>query len=85
MFYIFNSAIYDLTSRFMGKLSVEILLLILCSLVVISYIFSILYRYNKVPSVLLLPAAGIILRVVAQGKYIDILPMTNDYCKSTNN
>jgi len=49
----------------MGELSVEILLLILSSIVVVSYIFSILSRYIKVPSVLLLLAAGIVLRLVA--------------------
>jgi hypothetical protein len=70
---------------FMGKLSVEILLLILSSVVVISYIFSILYRYIKGPSMLFLLADGIILRVVAQRKIFNILPMTNEYCNSTNN
>ena len=38
-----------------------------------SYIFSILSRYIKVPSVLLLLAAGIILRVVAQRQAWDIV------------
>ena len=48
-----------------GKISVEILLLILSSVVVVSYIFSILSRYVKIPSVLLLLVAGILLRVIA--------------------
>ncbi len=49
----------------MGNISVEILLLILSSVVVVSYIFSILYRFIKIPAVLLLMAAGIVLRVIA--------------------
>jgi len=49
----------------MGNISVEILLLILSSVVVVSYLFSIISRYIKVPSVLLLLASGIILRVIA--------------------
>jgi Kef-type K+ transport system membrane component KefB len=49
----------------MGNISAEILLLILSSVVVVSYIFSILSRYIKIPSVLLLLAAGILLRFFA--------------------
>jgi Kef-type K+ transport system membrane component KefB len=49
----------------MGQISVEILLLILSGVVVISYIFSILSRYIKIPSVLLLLGAGIVLRVIS--------------------
>jgi NhaP-type Na+/H+ or K+/H+ antiporter len=49
----------------MGQISVEILLLILSSVVVVSYIFSILSRYIKIPSVLLLLTAGILFRIVA--------------------
>lgn len=49
----------------MGNISVEILLLILSSVVVVSYLFSIISRYIKVPSVLLLLASGIVLRVIA--------------------
>ncbi len=49
----------------MGQISVEILLLILSSVVVVSYVFSILSRYIKIPSVLLLLTAGILFRVVA--------------------
>lgn len=45
--------------------STEILLIILCSLIVISYLFSILSRYIKVPSVLLLLFAGIGFRWLA--------------------
>ncbi len=59
----------------MGQISVEILLLILGSVVVISYIFSILSRYIKVPAVLLLMAAGIVLRVIAdQQEWNIVLP-----------
>ncbi len=49
----------------MAQISVEILLLILSSVVVVSYIFSILSRYIKVPSVLLLLGAGILLRLIS--------------------
>ncbi|MFT3980751.1 MAG: cation:proton antiporter [Ferruginibacter sp.] len=52
----------------MGNISVEILLLILSSVVVVSYLFSIISRYIKVPSVLLLLVSGIILRVVADAQ-----------------
>jgi Kef-type K+ transport system membrane component KefB len=45
----------------MGKYSVEILLLLLSSVVVVSYVFSILSRYIRVPSVLLLLSSGIFL------------------------
>jgi len=58
----------------MGNISVEILLLILSAVVIVSYVFSILSRVIKIPSVLLLLAAGIVLRVFAnqQGWYIAI-------------
>lgn len=48
----------------MGNISVEVLLLILSSVVVVSYLFSILSRYIKIPSVLLLLASGIALRAI---------------------
>ena len=69
----------------MKSISVEILLLILSSIVVMSYIFSILSRYIKVPSVLLLLAAGIVLKLVANqqgwnivlpGKLVEFLGVT---------
>lgn len=50
----------------MNSISAEILLLILSSVVVVSYIFSILSKYIRIPSVVLLLAAGIIVRVIAQ-------------------
>jgi Kef-type K+ transport system membrane component KefB len=49
----------------MKNISTEILILILCSVVVVSYLFTIISRYIKIPSVLLLLAAGIVLRIVA--------------------
>lgn len=49
----------------MGKLNTEEILIALCSLVVLSYIFSILSRHIRVPSVLLLLFAGIGFRVLA--------------------
>jgi Kef-type K+ transport system membrane component KefB len=48
------------------NLSLELLLIILCSLVVLSYFFSILSRFIKVPSVLLLLFTGIGFRAIAQ-------------------
>lgn len=50
----------------MGLVSTEFLLIILCSLVVLSYFFSIASKYIKVPSVLLLLFAGIGLRQLAE-------------------
>jgi len=46
-------------------ISTELLLIILCSFVVLSYFFSIASQYIKVPSVLLLLFAGIGLRILA--------------------
>lgn len=60
----------------MGNISVEILLLILSSVVVVSYLFSILSRLVKIPSVLLLMAAGIVLRIIAeQEQWNFVLPV----------
>lgn len=50
----------------MGNISVEILLLILSAVVVLSYIFSIVSRFIRVPSVLLLLGSGMLFRVIAQ-------------------
>lgn len=49
----------------MDQLNSEELLIAICSLVVLSYIFSIVSRYIRVPSVLLLLFAGIGLRYLA--------------------
>jgi Kef-type K+ transport system membrane component KefB len=49
----------------MNGLSPEYYLIIICSLVVVSYIFSLISKYIRVPSVLLLLFAGIGLRYVA--------------------
>ncbi len=57
----------------MGNLSVEFLLLILSSVVVVSYLFSIVSRYIRVPSVLLLLGAGILLRFVADSEGWNII------------
>ncbi len=56
----------------MGNISVEVLLLILSSIVVVSYLFSILSRYIKIPSVLLLLASGIVLRVITDQQEMQI-------------
>ncbi len=49
----------------MENLNTEQLLIIICSLVVLSYLFSILSRFIRIPSVLLLLFAGIGLRYLA--------------------
>ncbi len=49
----------------MGNIGAEEILIILCSMVVLSYIFSIISRYIRIPSVLLLLFAGIGLRLIA--------------------
>lgn len=56
------------------KLSLELLLIILCSLIVLSYFFSIISRFIKIPSVLLLLFTGIGFRAIAQANnfYISI-------------
>jgi Sodium/hydrogen exchanger family len=54
------------------NLSPEVLLIILCGLIVLSYFFSILSRFIKVPSVLLLLFAGIGFRGIAQANHFNI-------------
>ncbi|MER3471231.1 MAG: sodium:proton exchanger [Chitinophagaceae bacterium] len=49
----------------MNGISPEILLIVLCGLVILSFLFSILSKYIRVPSVLLLLFAGIGLRALA--------------------
>ena len=49
----------------MKNIPTEILIIIVCSVVVVSYLFSIVSRYIKIPSVLLLLATGIVLRYLA--------------------
>lgn len=56
----------------MGSINTEEVLIIICSLVVLSYIFSILSRYIRIPSVLLLLFAGIGFRVLADFYKADI-------------
>ncbi len=59
----------------MGIVSTELLLIVLCSLVVLSYFFSIASKYIRVPSVLLLLFAGIGLRQLAEANdYVITLP-----------
>jgi Kef-type K+ transport system membrane component KefB len=50
----------------MWKLNTEEVLIVICSLVVLSYVFSIISRYIRVPSVLLLLFAGIGFRALAE-------------------
>lgn len=56
----------------MDGLNSDQYLIIICSLVVVSYIFSIISRYIRVPSVLLLLFAGIALRYVANTSGLSI-------------
>lgn len=52
----------------MGNISTEMLLMIVCSIVILSYIFSILSKHSKIPSVLLLLATGIIARYISDAE-----------------
>ncbi|HEY5966924.1 MAG TPA: cation:proton antiporter [Chitinophagaceae bacterium] len=56
----------------MNGLNSDQFLIIICSLVVVSYIFSIISRYIRIPSVLLLLFAGIGLRYVADQSGLSI-------------
>lgn len=56
----------------MDRLNTEEALIIICSLVVLSYIFSIASRYIRIPSVLLLLFAGIGFRLLADVYKADI-------------
>lgn len=56
----------------MPALSTELILIILGAVVVLSYVFSVLSRYIKVPSVLLLLAAGISFRFIADAQHWNI-------------
>ena len=56
----------------MDKLNSEVILIVLCCLVVLSYIFSIISRYVRFPSVLLLLFAGIGFRVIADNYNVNI-------------
>ncbi|HEY6975859.1 MAG TPA: cation:proton antiporter [Chitinophagaceae bacterium] len=52
----------------MSGLSTELVLIILAGVIVISYLFSIISNYIRIPSVLLLLAAGILLRVFSDAE-----------------
>lgn len=56
----------------MGNIETESLLIILCGLVVLSYLFSIISRYIRVPSVLLLLFAGVGFRFLSDNYHIPI-------------
>lgn len=56
----------------MGKLNTEEILIVACCLVVLSYLFSIVSRYIRIPSVLLLLFAGIGFRVLADAYQLNI-------------
>jgi Kef-type K+ transport system membrane component KefB len=53
---------------YMSGLSTELVLIILAGVIVISYLFSIVSNYIRIPSVLLLLIAGILLRVLADAE-----------------
>ena len=57
----------------MSPLDTEELLIVICSLVVLSYLFSIVSRYIRVPSVLLLLFAGVGFRMLADAYGLDIV------------
>lgn len=56
----------------MHKLETEEILIAVCSLIILSYLFSILSRYIRVPSVLLLLFAGIGFRVLSESYHFNI-------------
>ena len=56
----------------MGRFNTEELLIVGCSLVVLSYLFSIASRYIRVPSVLLLLFAGIGFRALADANAVTV-------------
>jgi len=56
----------------MGKLNTEEMLIVACSLVVLSYLFSILSKYIRIPSVLLLLFAGIGFRALADANGVQM-------------
>jgi Kef-type K+ transport system membrane component KefB len=56
----------------MDKLNTEEILIVICSLIVLSYLFSIASRYIRVPSVLLLLFAGIGFRAIADANEMSI-------------
>lgn len=52
----------------MLNVSTELILIITAGVVVVSYIFSIISKYSKIPSVLLLMAAGVFLRLMSESE-----------------
>lgn len=56
----------------MGQLNSEQILIALCSLVILSYVFSIIGRYFRVPSVLLLLFVGILFRFIADQYSVEL-------------
>ncbi|HEX2536526.1 MAG TPA: hypothetical protein VHK69_22440, partial [Chitinophagaceae bacterium] len=56
----------------MHVVNTEMLLIVLCSLIVLSYLFSVISRYIKVPSVLLLLFAGMGFRALADANQITL-------------
>lgn len=60
----------------MGGVSTEVLLMLLCGLVILSYLFSIISQYIRIPSVLLLLFAGIGIRLWANayGIFLTVPP-----------
>jgi Kef-type K+ transport system membrane component KefB len=56
----------------MLKLNTEELLIVVCSLVVLSYLFSIISRYIRIPSVLLLLFAGIGFKAIADANNLQM-------------
>lgn len=60
-------------NRTMGVIATEELLIVLCAMVILSYLFSIVSQYIRVPSVLLLLFAGIGFRLLADLYHVQIV------------
>src|SRR4030042_6997201 len=53
----------------------NIIILILCILILLSYVFDITSRYSKIPGVILLIALGIIIQLIIKALNVEILNM----------
>jgi Na+:H+ antiporter len=56
----------------MGNINAETLLIIVCTLVVVSYLFTIISRYIRIPSVLLLLFAGMAFREITNSYNLNV-------------
>lgn len=65
----------------MDGVSTELLLIVFCSLVVMSYLFSMASRVIRIPSVLLLLFSGVLFRIVSEN-YAVVIPVPNQLVES---